>query len=59
MKVVFLACSRVIDGYAIFAWWLRYVPNETRNYHVLQKDPANQEYRNGKQNHHLNENQVN
>ena len=39
--------SRVVDGYAIFAWWLRYVPNETRNYHALQRHPENQRKTNG------------
>jgi len=30
---------RVVDGYAIFAWWLRYVSNGTRNF---QESPGDQ-----------------
>ena len=38
---------RVVDGYAIFAWWLKYVPNKMKNYHVLQRLPENERYTNG------------
>ena len=30
---------RVVDGFAIFGWWLRHQANEPRNYHDLQQHP--------------------